>query len=130
MQDRYTGYIGDFGKYGLLRLLCGQDLKLGVNWYLAPNGGPPGDGGFIYYLHDTDPNKTRFQVCDPELYGKLRGIVFPPVGDKSALKQADEERKACPHIECHGKAEATICLNRRCVFKVESRGVLPEKTRF
>ena len=39
MQNRYTGDIGDFGKYGLLRALCSpvgeiQRLQLGVVWYL------------------------------------------------------------------------------------------------
>ena len=38
MQDCYVGDIGDFGKYGLLRSLCGGDdygpaLRLGVLWY-------------------------------------------------------------------------------------------------
>ena len=39
MQDRYVGDIGDFGKYGLLRALCGRDLYLGVVWYLIPDEG-------------------------------------------------------------------------------------------
>ena len=35
MQDRYVGDVGDYGKYGLLRSLCGGDelgkaLRLGV----------------------------------------------------------------------------------------------------
>ncbi len=54
MQNRYTGDVGDFGKYGLLRALCSDDgkrkLKLGVNWYLVPDMGNPGDGGFIDYV--------------------------------------------------------------------------------
>ncbi len=36
MQDSYTGDVGDFGKYGLLRALCSGDekrkLKMGINW--------------------------------------------------------------------------------------------------
>ena len=33
MQDRYTGDIGDFAKYGLLRALEAGH-RLGVAWYL------------------------------------------------------------------------------------------------
>src|ERR1700684_4163658 len=40
MQDRYVGDVGDFGKFGLLRALCGEShplpLKLGVVWYRFP----------------------------------------------------------------------------------------------
>ena len=57
MQDRYTGDVGDFGKYGLLRWLCGQDaapLRLGVVWYRADssiiNADPPNDGKHVEYL--------------------------------------------------------------------------------
>ena len=49
MQDQYVGDIGDFGKYGLLRHLFGRPegadaapedaLRLGVVWYLFPDGG-------------------------------------------------------------------------------------------
>ena len=47
MQDQYVGDIGDFGKYGLLRHLTGMRgdaapedaLRLGVVWYLFPDGG-------------------------------------------------------------------------------------------
>ena len=130
MQDRYAGDIGDLGKYGLLRVLCGHDLKWGVNWYLTPNDGLSGNGRVIDYLRDTPQNRKLFAACDLDLYEKLRGIVFPQAGDEKTLKQADEERKACPHFECPGKDEVTSCLNRRCVFKVERRAVLPEKTKF
>lgn len=38
MQDRYTGDIGDFAKYGLLRYILDRvDMTLGINWYLVPD---------------------------------------------------------------------------------------------
>ena len=55
MQDQYVGDIGDFGKYGLLRHLTGiqtprlKTLRLGVVWYLFPDGGN-NDGKFTKYL--------------------------------------------------------------------------------
>ena len=46
MQNRYTGDIGDFAKYGLLRAIRGR-MRLGVAWYLHPGAGPDGDGGHV-----------------------------------------------------------------------------------
>lgn len=67
MQNRYVGDIGDFGKYGLLRVLCGG-LKLGVVWYLYnPKNENSKDGDKTRY-----PNLAK---CDEVLYKKLQGIV-------------------------------------------------------
>ena len=56
MQDRYAGDIGDFGKYGLLRALCGEDghgpaLRLGVLWYRVLEAEENNDGRHTAYLH-------------------------------------------------------------------------------
>ena len=75
MQDRYTGDIGDFGKYGLLKALCGHDLSLGVIWYLVPDEDRPGDGSHIRYLDPTPNNLRKFEACDPALYRALGEIV-------------------------------------------------------
>ena len=75
MQDRYAGDIGDFGKYGLLRALCGDDLRLGVLWYAFEGDlqEAPNDGKHIGYL---DPRHgDRFSGCDPELFDGMRAIV-------------------------------------------------------
>ncbi len=81
MQDRYTGDVGDFGKYGLLRALTlpgitktgGPSLNLGVVWYRYPNESHNADGKHISYL---DSNKRKkFRKCDPELYDCLSKIV-------------------------------------------------------
>lgn len=67
MQDKYTGDVGDFGKFGLLRVLCGQNdastLSLGVVWYLAAIESPNNDGKHIKYL--LDPPPQEFSDCDP-----------------------------------------------------------------
>lgn len=78
MQDRYTGDVGDFGKYGLLRWLSGLTagdeaprLRLGVVWYLAyPEDND--DGEKTEYLSDGGP-ATR--PCDPELWDGLKRII-------------------------------------------------------
>ncbi len=74
MQDRYTGDVGDFGKYGLLRALAGHDLRLGVVWYLNRIEELNGDGGLTGYL--SDPRKTPlFSDCDPWLYQHMHELV-------------------------------------------------------
>ena len=70
MQDRYTGDIGDYVKYGLLRALA-QDFKLGVAWYLFPDEGHNEDGRHIAYLNSPEPWRHR----DPELFDGLKRIV-------------------------------------------------------
>lgn len=75
MQNRYVADIGDFGKYGLLRTLCGGDLSLGVVWHLFPNEEGSGDGAHVGYLDPTPANLRRFKACDPILYETLGEIV-------------------------------------------------------
>jgi len=70
MQDRYTGDIGDYFKYALLRHIS-QGRKLGVAWYLHPNEGHNEDGKHISYL--KYPEKWR--GCDPENFDILRNII-------------------------------------------------------
>jgi len=71
MQDAYTGDIGDFAKYGLLRAI-GRGKRLGVAWYLHPSPEPPtGNGQHLEYLED--PNTWR--GLDPGLFETLAGLV-------------------------------------------------------
>lgn len=67
MQHRYAGDIGDFGKYALLKALAGDDLRLGVHWYLNPREERNNDGQFIDYSH--------LRECDPDLFDELRTIL-------------------------------------------------------
>jgi hypothetical protein len=75
VQDRYVGDIGDFGKYGLLRALCGDGQSLGVVWYLVPDEGGNGNGAHVGYLDPTPANLRGFRTCDPALYDALGEIV-------------------------------------------------------
>ncbi len=71
MQDRYSGDVGDFGKFGLLRhLLNDTGYSLGVNWYLFPNEDHNKDGRYINYL-----SNFQYQQCDNELHKKLQEVV-------------------------------------------------------
>jgi len=84
MQDRYVADVGDFGKYGLLRVLCnttghesGPRLRLGVVWYLFDSKEErkrkPGDGRKTDYAKQS--NKDRFRPRDEELYDVLVDIL-------------------------------------------------------
>ena len=83
MQNRYVGDIGDFGKYGLLRFLCGcpeapplgHPIRLGIIWYLYPNESHNDDGKYTGYLGCTSLNQSRFRACDPPLYEAIRQLV-------------------------------------------------------
>jgi hypothetical protein len=104
MQDRYSGDVGDFGKFGLLRLLCGQNdasaLSLGVVWYLVPDESHNEDGKHTRYLNSS----ARFRNCDPELYDGLRTLLFDDCG--------------------------RLVPDRRSVANIEGSGVLPRGTVF
>ena len=82
MQDRYTGDIGDFVKYALLRAV-GRGRNLGVAWYLHPNEGPAGDGGYVAYLR----RPATWRDLDGQLYDELHTIVFS--GDRSVRAVQD-----------------------------------------
>ena len=82
MRNQFVADIGDFGKYGLLRSLCGitdptvtiPDIKLGVVWYTHPD--MPGDTGgrHIEYLCPAKVKETH-RECDPDLWEALRTLV-------------------------------------------------------
>jgi hypothetical protein len=73
MQNPYTGDIGDYGKYVLLRALGGNDLRLAVVWYLNPHVEKIGDGKFTEYL--SDANEKRYRHASPHIYDCLRKII-------------------------------------------------------
>ena len=93
MQNRYTGDVGDFGKYGLLKALClpkgdrGPALRLGVVWYLTPDESHNSDGRHIGYLEPTPKNAKTLRVCDPSLYDTLADIVRGGARNVSAIRQ-------------------------------------------
>ena len=69
MQDRYTGDIGDYIKYALLRALS-PSLKLGIAWYLHPDEGHNSDGKHVQYLDYPQ----RWRHLDPELVDALNRL--------------------------------------------------------
>jgi len=70
MQDRYTGDIGDYVKYGLLRAL-GEGRRLGVAWYRFPDEDHNSDGRHVAYLK----NPRQWRHHDAALFDELDRIV-------------------------------------------------------
>jgi hypothetical protein len=83
MQDRYTGDIGDYVKYGLLRALA-DGRRLGVAWYLFPDEDHNDDGRHIGYLNDHG----QWRDHDPALYDVLKRIVANDERKVSAVEQS------------------------------------------
>jgi hypothetical protein len=71
LQNRYVGDVGDFAKYGLLRLLTqGTGMSLGVLWWLFADETHNADGRHISYLKNQ-----AFGTLDTELHLTLAGLV-------------------------------------------------------
>ena len=56
MKNQYLGDVGDYGKYGLLRYLANNDIRIGVNWYLTADDGS-NDGKFVSYLNKDEDRR-------------------------------------------------------------------------
>jgi hypothetical protein len=78
MKNQYFGDVGDYGKYGLLRFLAGNNIKIAVNWYLTPGDGS-NDGKHITYL-----NKEKNRSYDAELFDLLKEMVY--AGNRSVTE--------------------------------------------
>ena len=90
MRHEFVADSADFGKYGLLRALCAEDvqrqespLRLGVVWYLntcpptgqgkgQSGGAGPSKAGPRQYLESGDGRE-----CDPGLFAALGAIQRP-----------------------------------------------------
>jgi hypothetical protein len=71
LQNRYVGDVGDYAKYGLLRMLTGTTgFRWGVIWCLYDDESHNDDGRHVGYLKDPI-------MCglDPDLHRHLSGIV-------------------------------------------------------
>ena len=87
MRDEYVGDIGDFGKYALLRALCGKpkspglNLNMGVVWYFNKDAGK--HGHFTNYLFRQFP-MAKVDLC---VYNTLAHLVSSGKRKVSELEQ-------------------------------------------
>ena len=86
MQDRFVGDIADFAQYGLLQVLFGspdnrleaQPKRLAVVWYLnspTEKESNKSAGSDIRYLKVNAANCSKYRICNPHLYDRLRCLV-------------------------------------------------------
>ena len=75
MQDRYAGDIGDYGKFGLLRVFGREGFSVGVNWYKTQPLTSE-----IYVDGSFKHQDGRYRIpdnisdCNPELAARLLDI--------------------------------------------------------
>ena len=77
MKHPYVGDVGDFGKYGLLRVVGKHPggMRLGVVWYLTDAQEHNNDGKHDGYLKNgSQRERDSFRNCDPALYDRL-GVI-------------------------------------------------------
>lgn len=125
MQDKYAGDVGDFGKYGLLRWICGitgdsdKKFSLGVLWYWVPptidlpllQCNPkrkPNDGKHTGYLHSSNPLHNSLKICDENLFVQLKKLV----GQGNRTTQSIQEIQIWPHSTTFNMANVSYDLSK------------------
>ena len=103
MQNRYAGDVGDYVKLALLRALS-PGRRIGVAWWLCPDGGPAGDGRHTAYLEAP----TVWRDLDPKLFDALRHIVTSGQRNVAALEQLQLGMGCCIHQTATCEAPATL----------------------
>ncbi|NBJ17008.1 MAG: hypothetical protein FNP40_15915 [Dehalobacter sp. 4CP] len=97
MQNRFTGDIGDFGKYGLLRYVAKSGLRIGVNWYLTDDG-EDSAGNLTDYLAEK---YNGYLECDSELFKELYRIVY--IQNARTVKRIEESNLLPPKTLFYSK---------------------------
>ena len=91
MQDRRVAEIGDFGKFGLLRRICGCDGRFGdgrslaVLWYRTIDGAAETPTARPAWLDRPD----EFRPCDPLLFDTLDEIVASGLRETHSIEIAE-----------------------------------------
>ena len=91
MQDRRVAEIGDFGKFGLLRRICGCDGRFGdgrslaVLWYRTADGAAETPAVRPAWLDRPD----EFRPCDPLLFDTLDEIVASGLRETHSIEIAE-----------------------------------------
>jgi len=71
MKHQYFGDINDYRKYGILRALSDQDIKITICWMLTKSDNRS-DGRHIHYLEQA----AAYQKYDPVLFDSLHTAVI------------------------------------------------------
>ena len=83
MQNRYTGDVGDFSKYGLMRELNKAGLSTALAWYLFPDETHNSDGKHIAYI-----GRDEFRRCDPALHDEMYKLISTKKRNIAAVEKS------------------------------------------
>lgn len=83
MQNRYSGDVGDFVKFAVLRALSADDIRVGVMWWLYPDERHNSDGKHRAYLNQA----TRWRHLDVGLFDSLARVSRFETRNVIALEQ-------------------------------------------
>ncbi|MDA0525450.1 hypothetical protein [Methanococcoides alaskense] len=110
MQDRYSGDVGDFGKYILLNQLYAnskEKITIGFNWYKVTQEEKNNDGKYTNYLSPSNRQYHHYYRCSPEIHTKLKSIVD---SDNRCL-EAIENNNVLPPNTLFYSNEIPLCEN-------------------
>jgi hypothetical protein len=97
--------IADFAKYGLLKRLAGNDLRLGVFWYLTTHAAA--NAPLVSYLSRPD----RYRACDGALFDTLRRLHIEK-GDKLTLEDIERGNVLPSNTVFYSRLLSTTAIER------------------
>ena len=83
MRNSWVRDIADFAKYGILKRLVGDDLRLGVVWYLTAHAS--GRSPLVAYLR----RRADYAPCDPVLFDALYALNAER-GDRAVVGDVEQ----------------------------------------
>jgi hypothetical protein len=98
--------IADFAKYGLLKRLAGDDLRLGVFWYLTTHAAA--NSPLVGYLSRPD----RYRACDAALFDTLRRLHLEK-GDNLTLDDIERAKVVAGNAVFYGRPLSTTAIDRK-----------------
>ena len=114
MRHNWVRDIADFAKYGLLKRLAGDDLRLGVFWYLTTH--PDANLPLVSYLSRPD----RYRACDSVLFDTLRSLHIEK-GDQLTLEDIERGNVLPGNTIFYGQPLSTTAIERKGRRKARDR---------
>ena len=105
MRHGWVRDIADFAKYGLLKRLAGDDLRLGVFWYLTTHA--DANAPLVSYLSRPD----RYRACDDALFDTLRRLDIEK-GDELTLEDIERGKVLPGNTVFYSRPLSTTAIER------------------
>ena len=114
MRHNWVRDIADFAKYGLLKRLAGDDLRLGVFWYLTTHA--DANRPLVSYLSRPD----RYRACDAALFDTLRRL-HNEKGDELTLEDIERGNVLPGNTVFYSRPLSTTAIERTSRRTVRDR---------